>query len=222
MSKAGRTFLAIAAAALVGVVVAAAVDRRDLAFTNGVPVTRIAAVLRPGVAACQRRVLVVEGFRAVEITPTALGHHGTPPLAVEVRDSRTRRRLAMGSVPGGYPDHLRRPVPVGSVRAGARVDVCVVNRGEHRIGLAGGKAESVPDSPLVVGALRDERRALTLRFLRGHPRSVLSQVPVIFRRASLFRPGWVGPWTFWLLGALVALGVPALLSRALAAAEPDA
>jgi hypothetical protein len=45
------------------------------------------------------------------------------------------------------------------------------------------------------------RSALALLFLREHPRSLLSLVPTIFRRASLFRPGWVGPWTYWLLSA---------------------
>jgi hypothetical protein len=57
--------------------------------------------------------------------------------------------------------------------------------------------------------------ALSLRFLRGHPRPVLSQVPLIIDRAALFRPGPVGPWTFWLLALLVAVAVPLLLAHAL-------
>src|SRR5205085_8657661 len=35
---------------------------------------------------------------------------------------------------------------------------------------------------------------------RAHERkAILGQLGAIFRRASLFRPGFVGPWTFWLI-----------------------
>jgi hypothetical protein len=48
----------------------------------------------------------------------------------------------------------------------------------------------------------------------------------VFERAALFRPGWVGAWTFWLLLAALVIGVPTLLGRALRAAleeeEPKA
>jgi hypothetical protein len=37
----------------------------------------------------------------------------------------------------------------------------------------------------------------------------------VFQRASLFRPGFVGAWTYWVLAALMVLAVPALLWRAL-------
>jgi hypothetical protein len=219
-SRAARAFLAVAAVAVLGLLAASVVDGHDLAFTNGVPITHVAAVIRAGDQACQREIKVIEPFSVVEATATGLGHK-TQPLRIEVRDARTRRRLAAGSSPEGYPDHAPLPVRVGPVAAGRRIDVCVTNDGRKRIGLEGGKAESVMGSPLVVGALREEDLALTLRFRRPAPRSVLSQVPVMFRRAALFRPGWVGPWTFWVLAFLVVLAVPALLARALARAEAE-
>jgi hypothetical protein len=60
-----------------------------------------------------------------------------------------------------------------------------------------------------------------LTFGRRHPTTALSLVPTMFRRAGLFHGGWVGAWTYWLLAALVALAVPALLVRALRDAELD-
>jgi len=37
----------------------------------------------------------------------------------------------------------------------------------------------------------------------GSERSLLSQLPTVFERASLFRPPWVGRWTYWVLFGLV-------------------
>jgi hypothetical protein len=52
----------------------------------------------------------------------------------------------------------------------------------------------------------------------GEQRSLLSLAPAMFERASLFRPGIVGPWTYWILFALVLPGVAVasvvLLARA--------
>jgi hypothetical protein len=225
MSEARRAralLLALCAAGVLGVVLTAALERRDLAFTTGVPITRVAAILKENGDACQGNVHVLEDFDRVELVPVALDD-STPPLGLEVLDARAHSRVAGGRADGGYPDKRRLAIATGRVPAGTRIDVCVRNRGDDSVGIAGGKAESVAGSTLVANSLLDERRALTLRFRRAEPRSVLSQVPVVFERAALFRPGWVGPWTFWALAALVALGVPLLLARALSAAlAPDA
>jgi hypothetical protein len=52
--------------------------------------------------------------------------------------------------------------------------------------------------------------------------STLSLIPTIFRRASLFRPSWIGPWLYWLLVAVLA-GATAWLALRLipTAAEED-
>jgi hypothetical protein len=60
---------------------------------------------------------------------------------------------------------------------------------------------------------------LTLVFLRERRRSALALVPVMFEHASRFHPGWVGPWTFWLLAALVVGAVPLLLGIAIVASR---
>jgi hypothetical protein len=41
----------------------------------------------------------------------------------------------------------------------------------------------------------------------------------MFEHASRFHPSWVGPWTFWLLAALVVGAVPLLLGIAVVASR---
>ncbi len=49
----------------------------------------------------------------------------------------------------------------------------------------------------------DARIAVWFRPPAGSERSLASQLPTIFERATLFRPPWVGRWTYWLLLGLV-------------------
>jgi hypothetical protein len=216
LARGWPSLVAIALAGLIALVLAAVVNQRDLAFSPGVPITRVAAALDRGETACQRAVRVVEPFTAVELVPRWLGSRG-PPLTVEVTEYRSRRRVARVAVTAGYPDNRPLRVATGAVDLDRRVDVCITNRGPERVGIEGGEAESAAPSALFVDGRENDASALALRFLH-RPRSVASQLPVAFERAALFRPGWVGPWTFWLLALAVGLGVPALLARALATA----
>ena len=50
--------------------------------------------------------------------------------------------------------------------------------------------------------------AASLLFLRAHAPSLLSQAPTMFRRASLFRPRWVGEWTLWVLAFALLVTFP--------------
>lgn len=213
-SRGPAVLLGVVAAGLVGLIVSAAVDRRDLAYTPGVPVLGIVAAVPAGEKACQRSLHVPYAFRAVKLVPKTLTAPN-PPLQVKVSVSGTGERLGRGNVAGGYPGGVPVVAHMARVPGGRDLDVCVINRGRVTVGLKGGKAESVPDSRFTAHRQDTDAWALSLEFLRGQPRSVLSQVPTMFRRAALFRPGIVGAWTFWALALLVALGVPLLVARAL-------
>lgn len=55
---------------------------------------------------------------------------------------------------------------------------------------------------------------ISLEYVRAGKHSALSMVPTIFARASLFRPSWVGSWTYYLVflvAALMVLAAVALL-----------
>jgi 4-amino-4-deoxy-L-arabinose transferase-like glycosyltransferase len=58
----------------------------------------------------------------------------------------------------------------------------------------------------------DARVGVWFRPPAGAERSLVSQIPTMFERATLFRPPWVGRWTYWLLLGLV---LPAAFALAL-------
>jgi hypothetical protein len=133
------------------------------------------------------------------------------------------RVLSRGVLRAGYADNRPAVTRVSPrLPSGAPIDVCVRNVGRARVAFYGDFAKAGdPGRASGGGAPIDNIGPVNIQltFLNSQPSSVLSRVPAIFRRATIFRPGWVGSWTFWvLLGALV-LAVPGLLVRALWTAE---
>lgn len=217
MRRTGAIALTVCATGLVVLLAVAALDERELAFTLGVVPNGVALELEPGEQACQEPIDVAAEFAAVRVVPAADGLPG-PALTLTVRDLRSGRTLGRGRTPEGYSPAEPQTARVGTVRRGQRVAVCVRNSGRAAVGLYGGPQQAARTSRAVDGG-RPTGRDLSLVFLRGEPASALAVVPDMFRRAALWRPGWVGVWTFWVLAALVALAVPLLLARAALAAE---
>ena len=105
-----------------------------------------------------------------------------------------RQRLARGQIAAGYVRAIAPIVALDrTIPSGRRIQVCLRSRGPGTVDLMGAP---LPNHALVEDdgtASGSRQAAIALLFLRPHPRSVLSLVPTIFARASLFRPGWVGP-----------------------------
>jgi 4-amino-4-deoxy-L-arabinose transferase-like glycosyltransferase len=81
-----------------------------------------------------------------------------------------------------------------------------------------GRPGAQPDAPPVIVDGRQADARVQVWFLppAGERRSLAAALPDAVRRAALFRPGVVGPWTYWLLLALAAGLAPAavvLLAR---------
>jgi hypothetical protein len=213
-------FLVVAAGGLLALAVVAASDSRALAFTLGVPPTQVGAELRPGQTACQAPVVVPSAFSRVRFQVGTYRRRGEP-LEVVVRSLRSGTAVGQGRLRGGYPDVSKPAVGVGRVAPEEEVEVCIRNTGNSKAALYGGVTAAAPGTDArVAGA--ETGTDLTLLFERAEPRSMLATVPDVFRRASVFRPGWAGSWTFWVLALLLGVGVPALLALALARAHtPD-
>jgi hypothetical protein len=215
MRRAGVIALLVAAGlgllALFGV---AARDKRDLAFTIGVRPTIPAAKLAPGATVCQSGITVPDPFTRVRLRAGSPAGPGQP-LDLRVLEVGSNRQLARGHLPGGYPNPTEESARVGRVAADQRIAVCVRNAGEERVFLYGNTAAAALPSEARINA-RTLPTDLTLVFLTDGRHSLLAQVPTLFERASVFRPGWVGPWVYWLLMALTVIAVPLLLARALA------
>ena len=201
--------IAVAAVGALALLAVAALDDRERAFAVGLPPVRIAAELPPGERACRTGIDVPAGFSRVQLA-TASFHRPGPPLTVTAGDAR-------GAVPGGYPDNSTVEADLDEIADGERVEVCVTNEGDRRMALYGAPADTPPDY-LGDPELKPE---IAVTFLRDEPESMLELVPEAFERAALFRPAWVGAWTFWVLLGLVAAGVPLLLVAAYRSAVTD-
>jgi hypothetical protein len=215
MRRAGvGTFLVVAVLGLAGLLLVGLTDDRDLAFTLGVRPSATSTAVAPGATVCQEPILVPESFTRVRLragTPLRPGQ----PLEVTVRNAANRQVVGRGQVAGGYVDGSDLIATVGPVEPGQGIAVCVRDAGDRRALLYGNAAgASLRSQAKERGRVLDTD--LTVVFLRPERQTVLSELPDIFDRASLFRPGWVGSWTFWLLSALTLIAVPLMLARALA------
>jgi hypothetical protein len=204
---------------LIALALVAERDDRQLAFTIGVVPSIPAAELKSGETVCQSPISVSQGFDRVSLQAGAPGSLGQP-LTVSVLSAEGRRPLGRGRVPGGYFGPAEQAATVGEIAAGQKISVCMRNAGARKVALYGNAGSAaLPSAAVQKGRALDTD--ITLVFLDREPQSMLSLVPEVFERASLFRPGWVGPWLFWALSAAALLGVPLLLARALTNSRDD-
>jgi hypothetical protein len=169
---------------------------------------------------CQRPVTAEADFDIVRLTLAPTGRVRVvvtvvPLGAGDPAPSASGRLVLVGSK-GPAEVRLDR-----TVRQEQRFGLCVRNRGGGVLAVHGSD-RAVDVAGAATGDGARPYHDLSLGFFRASPRSVLSEVPAMFERAALFRPGFVGAWTFWLLLVAVVAGVPALLAAALRhAAGPD-
>jgi len=220
------TFALVAVLGVAGLLIAGSADKRSSAFSLDVPPAGPVATLEPGQPVCQGPIDTTVGFGSVTpwISPiTATG----PDLEMDVR-SLDGATLATGSIRGGYRQPFFSPsFPLSaSVPAGSRIDVCLIDRGTEPVtvlGAAAGNVLAESEAGDMSPGGGSAHLLMALLFTRPHPKSLLSLLPTVFSRASLFRPGWVGVWTFWvlaagLLAAFVAGGIA--VSQAVRADHP--
>ena len=209
---------AIAVLAIAGLGLVMSRDKRVLAFTLGVRATNVAAVVKPGEEACQRPIDASASASSVELQIGTF-HRPGPPLELSVHTAGGP--AGKGALRGGYPDNSRPRVNVAGIKEGERFFVCVRNAGQRRVALYGGAPGAARNSAVFLEG-KEQPADLTLIFHRDEPRSVLSLLPTVFDRATLFTAAWIGPWLLWLMAAAVVIAVPLLLALALASAGPVA
>jgi hypothetical protein len=221
---------ALTLAGVLGLALAAIFGERSQAFTLGV--TRAATTkVAPDGEVCQSPVAVpaAAAFDGVTFAVGTQQRPG-PPLEVTVREADLTRPgaldgavLARGTLDRGYPDVDRAPehtVWLQRVPDEQTVAVCIRNRGRHPAFVYGNADIAARTSTAFLDG-QPTGNDLALEFDRREPRSLASLVPAMVDRAALFRAGLIGPWTYWLLGGLVLLAVPALLVRALRSATAE-
>ena len=124
---------------------------------------------------------------------------GDPRVIVKVFSLHRNALIASGRVrdplAASEPDvRLDRPVA-----GGESLRVCVEVRGHGAYDLNG--AAATYPSTHTTGVLRGTQFSLLLT----RPGTPIGSLPRAFRRASIFRPSWIGSWLFWLLSGLLAV-----------------
>jgi hypothetical protein len=204
--------------ALLAVAVVELLRPRDVyTGTNSVR-SRVPVIEVPrGKTLCLPDLLIPAGTGRIELLYT--GPAPRPRLAASLSIGSSTQRT---SVPGAptvgkltFP-FTRRPDSPAAVQG----RFCVTPHGGKAVfgGDPGLQSDQTPVR--LAGKPLATRVAVWYRPPAGEQATLLSLLPDIAQRAALFRPGWVGTWTYWLLLCLVnpALGYAAvrLLARAAA------
>jgi hypothetical protein len=210
---------------LAALLVAGASAGRSRALSLGVANVATTVKLAPGHQACDGPIAdptsfgAIRAFAAFVVTREALD--------VTVSQAGSRQVLARGHAvirPAGRS--LTDPegaafdaVLSATVPAHRQLTVCFVGRLPTTVDLVG-SAQIDPSVHLTVDGVDAKPADQGLALVMLRTRSPLSLVPAMFARAALFRPGWVGAWTFWLLlvALVLALG---LAGASVAAAGTD-
>lgn len=213
-------FALLATAGCAALIIAGLNDDRRTAFSADVPAARAVVDLAPGHRVCQGPVAGLKPFGAIELFLSAPAIRAR--LVAVVREGRadTRQTSGQTSISGATKSPAIRFR--SSVSSGVPVTICLINRGPVAVRLAG--TETNPSLPEAVLDGRRSGATLSVVFLSAKPRALISSLATAFRRAALFRPTWVGSWTFWLLlGLLVAsfVGIATALGLAIRADEPS-
>ena len=171
--------------------------------TNSVGVRSVVANVNPGQTLCIPDLSLPAETGRVQLAVFAHRPSFTGTIRV-ITAGGTSTSTMTGSPGPGFLDYASAPIPRRpSSPATVPATLCLSPKdGLFELGgMIGLQGNQVP--------ARLGREAITNRigvwFLppAGTERSLLSQAPAIFRRAALFRPGIVGPWTYPVLLLLV-------------------
>jgi len=195
----------------VGLLVAGLQTIQGRTYSVRVPDSGIAGTASPSHRLCEGPVQTPS--RASGAGVFVVGASGRPRVTVTIFSGG--RLIASGS---------RRPNPTvreqivvldQPIPAQRPVQVCVgASGGTLTVYGAGAQAPAVVTHGVAAG--------MQFSFVLTHPTTLIGALPQAFSRAAIFRPSWVGSWTFWLLFALLA-GTVALAGIALTGAldEPE-
>lgn len=133
------------------------------------------------------------------------------PLAATDFTLRTRGRVLRDRLPQrpGGRQKIRFSFP--EVKATSRGTACVRladgGRSGGKVFFGGVPGSGLGEAVRIDGVAQPARAAIWWRPPPGEKAAPLFHLPTLFQRVSLFRPGWAGPWLYWLLFLVVAPGL---------------
>jgi hypothetical protein len=220
----GAAFAGALALVVAGLIVGGLNEHRRTAFSVDVPAATPVARLTAGRPVCQRPVSVPSAFSAVRLWIASRSLHPVP-VTLSVR-GRGRTPFDIGgqlSMPAGVVPGALTSATANfgrTVSAGALIELCLRAAGGGPLYLFG--AGPTIGSGVISPAPSAGPQAASLVFLSPHSRSVLALLPTMLDRAALFRPTWMGAWTYWVLLAGLVAAVLLLGASVAATARADA
>ncbi|MHB8690864.1 MAG: hypothetical protein ACYDHH_06420 [Solirubrobacteraceae bacterium] len=208
-------FVSAALVALLALLVAGGSDQRDTAFSLDVSDNTPVAMLAPGRTLCQGPLQARAAFASIGVWASP-----ARALDVELRAGTYGRTLGTTElrVSATRTGQLAIPIRSVSLPSGASFSVCIRNAGASAVAFEGGHPTRYSGKLTISG--QPSPNAVAMLFARAREPSLISQLPDVFARASLFKLSWVGAWTFWLLAAAV-IGAFGLAALAVASAADD-
>jgi hypothetical protein len=217
----------VAVLALAALLAAGAQSITRRTFMLHAPNATWLAVLRPTSRVCEGPVVARDPTQSAGIWGAAGPGHPAQ-LTVEVQDAATHKVL--GSAPVAAPAVEAQATArfPHALPAGVPLRICLT-QDSGTFALYGSPAQN--PGVIMTGKLlgtqptsgKGEEFSLNLYSTDNH--SLLDSLGLAFSRAALWRPSWVGPWTFWVLAIALlgtfGLGVAATVAAATDDEEPD-
>lgn len=171
------------------------------------------ALIHPGTQVCEGPVTASQTSNGVGVWGG--GIKGPATLTVTAREPSSGRTLASGPLRAQPAENRWTARLDHAIAADQPVQICL--HGESGTFTLSGSSP-VRSDVVMTGSQGHAEFSLVLLSIGRH--SLLGRLPTVFARASLWRPSWVGAWTFWVL-AIALLATFALAVRAVASAAAD-
>jgi hypothetical protein len=184
---------------LTGVAIALLAPREDLLGSNSIGSSAVTAIVPANTQLCVPQLRIPAGTAQVRFdVDTRTAPRPELKLAIYEQDGRVIRGSLGGSRTGGlHFDNIR--IPATSARpSSVLANVCLTPKSLVYVWGTPLPQANIPP-PTIAGKPLSSRVAVWFLGPPGAHHSIASQIGEMFRRASLFRAGFVGEWTYWVL-----------------------
>jgi hypothetical protein len=145
------------------------------------------------------------------------GPQGAPPLRISTRGPDGYRGTSV-RVSGGYRNTAPQTAAIQPPRRALIGEVCVRNVGRVAVSLVGTTEKRTSGREQTVIDGRPVKADVQLQLLENRERTLLEEAPQTLQHMATFKGPFVTVGLLWVLLLLVVLGVPALVTAAVASA----
>lgn len=178
---------------------------RQRAVTSGSgarPLLFVASIPKGGHRLCQEGVALSAGAAAVQLTIGTYGQPG-PALVVTFAEAGKKKPATSALIHRGWSEGpLTIPLRIAAKPSALNGTLCVRPIGNAKLALAG---EAIGTPATVEGSPAQGRVSVTV--ISGRKQSLLARLRPLDSRLGRGNARWIGSWAFWVILALVVIGV---------------